>query len=133
MHIDEEPNGPGEFEAAADERTGSDESAPLLSHPHNGQRKETPLPRAQLAAVYFIKLTIPVVSTQVQPYLNKMISELDLPPGRPVGYYSGLLGLAINAGQFLTVFPWGRLSGTYCYRLLLPTPIIHWLARRLVW
>ena len=104
MPIDDEP----QVEATADER---DESLPLLSKALDGQREETPLPRAQLAAIYFIKLTIPVVSTQVQPYLNKMISELDLPPGRPVGYYSGLIGLAINAGQFLTVFPWGRLSG----------------------
>ncbi|KAI0085416.1 MFS general substrate transporter [Irpex rosettiformis] len=95
------------FEVAADEH---DENAPLLSKAHGAGSQETPLPRAQLAAIYFIKLTIPVVYTQVQPYLNKMISELDLPPGRPVGYYSGLLGLAINAGQFLTVFPWGRLS-----------------------
>ena len=102
-HSDNEEH--DELEVAADE------SAPLLEQPHSGRREGTPLPRAQLAAVYVIKLTIPVASTQVQPYLNKMIFELDLPPGRPVGYYSGLIGLAINAGQFLTVFPWGRLSG----------------------
>jgi hypothetical protein len=89
----------------------TDERAPLLPPPRT-LGEPTALPRAQLAAVYFIKLTVPVVSTQLTPYINKMVSELDLPEGRPVGYYTGLTGLGHGVGQFLTVLPWGRLSGT---------------------
>ena len=92
-----------------------DEDTPLLSHDedplHEVYEKESRLPIAQLVAVYLIKLTIPVVNFQAQPYINKMVSELDLPAGRPVGYYTGLLGFAHSGGQILTVFPWGRLSG----------------------
>ncbi|KAI0085415.1 major facilitator superfamily domain-containing protein [Irpex rosettiformis] len=91
-----------------------DEGTPLLSQVedslHEVHEKESRLPIAQLVTVYLIKLTIPVVSFQAQPYINKMVSEMDLPTGRPVGYYTGLLGFAHSLGQILTVFPWGRLS-----------------------
>ncbi|KAI0340698.1 MFS general substrate transporter [Trametopsis cervina] len=97
--------------AGVRDTANEDERAPLLAHSPDARREATPLPRAQLAAVYLIKLTIPIVSFSVIPYINKMVSELDdLPRGHPVGYYSGLVGLAHAAGQFLTVFPWGRVS-----------------------
>ncbi|KAI0811043.1 MFS general substrate transporter [Irpex lacteus] len=92
-----------------------DEHTPLLSGEPLPEvlEKESPLPIAQLITVYLIKLTVPVVSFQVQPYINKMVSEMDLPVGRPVGYYTGLLGFAHAAGLILTVFPWGRLSDLF--------------------
>ena len=94
-----------------------DEHTPLLSTEDplpEVLEKESRLPVAQLITVYLIKLTVPVVSFQAHPYINKMVSELDLPAGRPVGYYTGLLGFAHSAGAILTVFPWGRLSGVLC-------------------
>ena len=77
--------------------------------------KATPLPRMQLAAIYGIKLIVPVANTQVLPYINKMVGLMNLPGGRSVGYYTGLLSTAHTAGQILTIFFWGRLSGTKCF------------------
>lgn len=71
----------------------------------------TPLPRAQLAAIYAIKLIVPVANTQIMPYVNKMIAGFDLPDQRNVGYYTGLLSFSHTAGQFMTIYAWGRLSG----------------------
>lgn len=101
-----------------------DEHTPLLSGEPLPEvlEKESPLPIAQLITVYLIKLTVPVVSFQVQPYINKMVSEMDLPVGRPVGYYTGLLGFAHAAGLILTVFPWGRLSGTSYFNHTIANP-----------
>ena len=93
------------------------EASPLLlgdAASTDTQRTATnPLPRAQLATIYGIKLVVPIASTQVLPYVNKMVASMDLPGGRSVGYYSGLLAAAHTIGQFLTIFFWGRLSGTY--------------------
>lgn len=93
------------------------ESSPLLERPEDILSEETqavssnPLPRAQLAIIYGIKLVVPIANTQVMPYVNKMVASMDLPGGRSVGYYSGLLSMGHTAGQFLTIFFWGRLSG----------------------
>lgn len=73
----------------------------------------TPLPRAQLVAIYTVKLTIVVASTQVLPYLNKMTESLEGVDHRSVGYYSGLLSTSHTLGQIITIFFWGRLSGTH--------------------
>lgn len=71
----------------------------------------TPLPRAQLAAIYTIKLVVPVASTQIMPYVNKMVAGFDLPSEQDVGYYTGLMSFGHTAGAFLTIYAWGRLSG----------------------
>lgn len=73
--------------------------------------RPNPLPRAQLTIIYGIKLVVPIAGTQIMPYVNKMVASLDLPGGRSVGYYSGLLSMGHAAGAFLTIFFWGRLSG----------------------
>ncbi|KAI0688763.1 MFS general substrate transporter [Cytidiella melzeri] len=85
-----------------------DERAPLLSQAL--VLEATPLPSAQLAAIYYIKLVIPLSLVQVAPYVNTMVYDLGL---RPVGYYSGLLSTAVSVGSFLTVFPWGWLSDRF--------------------
>ena len=71
----------------------------------------TPLPRAQLAAIYLIKLVVPVTNTQMLPYKNKMVASFGLPNERSVGYYTGILSLAHSLGHFATILGWGRLSG----------------------
>lgn len=63
--------------------------APLLGQPRPTQN---PLPKAQLAVVYTIKLLVPLVSLQILPYLNQMIEESHLSSARTTGYYSGLVG-----------------------------------------
>ena len=94
---------------------GSTETSPLLvtqelvdtSH----ARVVNPLPRAQLALIYGIKLVVPISGTQSMPYINKMVASMNIPGDRSVGYYSGLLVTAHTVGQCLTIFLWGRLSG----------------------
>ena len=99
------------------------ESAPLIVRDDNvaanaRRARRNPLPRGQLAIIYGIKLVVPVASTQALPYVNKMVASMDLPSGRSVGYYTGLLATVATAGQFLTIFFWGRVSGI-CSILLL--------------
>jgi hypothetical protein len=71
----------------------------------------TPLPVAQLAAVYAIKLVVPVANTQTMPYVNKMVAGFDLSSKRGVGYYTGVLSFGHTAGQIVSIYAWGRLSG----------------------
>lgn len=73
----------------------------------------TPLPRAQLAAIYTIKLVVPVAGTQILPYVNKMVAGFNLPSERDVGYYTGLMSFGHTVGQFMTIYAWGRLSGVW--------------------
>lgn len=51
----------------------------------------TPLPKLQLAAVFAIKLVLPISSAQVMPYLNVLVAELAKSDGAETGYYSGLV------------------------------------------
>lgn len=71
----------------------------------------TPLPRAQLGAIYLIKLVVPITNTQILPYKNKMVAGFGLPNERTVGYYTGILSLVNSLGHFITILGWGRLSG----------------------
>ena len=65
----------------------SQELQPLL---YDGPKKPTPLPKAQLATIYAIKLTLPIALTQVLPYFNVLIEKLAVSRGADTGYYSGL-------------------------------------------
>lgn len=114
-----------EGEENAQPGQGFREDSPLLVPSHAGSDEEgfkdsptretrvTPLPRTQLATIYAIKLIVPVAGTQILPYVNKMVAGFDLPSERSVGYYTGLLSFAHTAGQILTIYAWGRLSGEY--------------------
>ncbi|OBZ70714.1 hypothetical protein A0H81_09127 [Grifola frondosa] len=52
--------------------------------------RPNPLPKAQLAVIYAIKLTIPIALTQALPYINVLVEELAASEGAETGYYSGL-------------------------------------------
>lgn len=117
--------------------TGEDEDSPLLQDPNKFLKRDaitTPLPRAQLAVIYAIKLVLPVAHTQILPYFNKMIEGFDLPGGSSnIGYYSGLLVTCHTAGQISTTYAWGRLSGksrciASCYTSL-TRPFEDWIGR----
>ena len=97
--------------------------------PRSGQSRTSPLPRSQLAIIYAIKLVVPIASTQILPYVNKMVAGLDIPKNSSVGYYTGLLGTAHTAGQMLTVFLWGRLSGIGCLLRINEQILINMLDR----
>lgn len=69
------------------------DSDPLLppEHPHRVPPRPNPLPKLQLAVVYFIKLIIPIAATQNLPYINVFVADLAKAAGAKTGYYSGLV------------------------------------------
>lgn len=101
------------------EEVPNSEAQSLLSHEDledgiispSRRSSPNPLPRVQLATIYGIKLVVPVSGQQISPYVNKMIAAMDLPGNGSVGYYTGLLSSVHTAGQILSIFFWGRLSG----------------------
>ncbi|EIW63486.1 MFS general substrate transporter [Trametes versicolor FP-101664 SS1] len=81
------------------------------SSPHRRNRsRPTPLPKAQLAIIYAIKLTLPIANTQTMPYYNILIEKLAASEGAETGYYSGLAHSAFAIAGFISMFFWGRVS-----------------------
>lgn len=69
------------------------ESEPLIggAAPSRRPPRPNPLPKLQLAAIFAVKIIIPVSSTQVMPYSNVMIAELAASEGAATGYYGGIM------------------------------------------
>ena len=72
---------------------GDIENEPLVATASSPKRAPppNPLPKLQLAAIFAVKIIIPISSTQVLPYLNVMVEELAASEGANTGYYSGLM------------------------------------------
>ncbi|KAI8972234.1 major facilitator superfamily domain-containing protein [Trametes punicea] len=75
--------------------------------------KPNPLPKAQMAVIYAIKLTLPIALTQSIPYYNEFIASLLSSDGAEIGYYSGLAHSAFSIAQFISMFVWGRVSDSW--------------------
>ncbi|GFZ52234.1 hypothetical protein JCM24511_10007 [Saitozyma sp. JCM 24511] len=85
----------------------SDERQPLISK-HGGP---TPLPKAQLGLLFFIRATYPICCYVIFPFINEML--LDVGGVRdPVqaGYRAGLVESLFSLAQLVTIFHWGALS-----------------------
>ncbi|KAJ7679068.1 major facilitator superfamily transporter [Mycena polygramma] len=82
------------------------EETALLSRP-----ARTPLPKLQLSVIMLIQICEPLASQSIYPYINKLVSELDITGGdeRKVGYYAGLESLFFLS-ESLTVLQWSRAS-----------------------
>ena len=65
----------------AEQRISSDET----------ELHRTPLPKAQLASVFLIKLLLPVASIQTAPYINLKLESLPGISEERMGYYSGIV------------------------------------------
>ena len=108
-------------------RPSRDETEPLLVKQAD---RPNPLPKAQLAVVYAIKLTLPIAITHLLPYYNVLIERLAASEGADTGYYSGVVVCTLRltkstmltcAGgtqhsafaiaQFISMYGWGWLSG----------------------
>ncbi|KIJ14480.1 Drug:H+ antiporter-1 family protein, partial [Paxillus involutus ATCC 200175] len=72
----------------------------------------TPLPKIQIAVLLLICLIEPIASQSILPYINQLVSELDIVGGdsRKVGYYAGLIESLFFVAQALTVLHWSRMS-----------------------
>ncbi|KAF8207043.1 major facilitator superfamily transporter [Mycena galopus ATCC 62051] len=83
------------------------ETTTLLPTPQSN--KPTPLPKLQLAIIMLIQICEPLTSQSIYPYINQLVSELDITGGdqRKVGYYAESLFFITEA---MTVLQWSRIS-----------------------
>ncbi|OAX38190.1 MFS transporter [Rhizopogon vinicolor AM-OR11-026] len=116
--------------AAPSDGTNANELTPLLDAGQQGQKKPTPLPKFQTSILMLALLIEPIASQSIYPYINQLVSELDIIGGdeRKVGYYAGVIESLFFASQALTVLYWSRTSdhigrkpvllvGTFCLSL----------------
>ncbi|TBU27875.1 MFS general substrate transporter [Dichomitus squalens] len=90
-----------------------EETRPLLGvREGTKQKKSTPLPKLQIAILMLLQLSEPITSHCIFPFINQLISELDITGGdaKKVGYYAGLIESIFFATEALFVFQWSRLS-----------------------
>ncbi|KAJ7146081.1 major facilitator superfamily domain-containing protein [Mycena epipterygia] len=85
------------------------ESQPLL-HDQTTHATVTPLPKAQLAALFIAKLSDPISESQIFPYINELLIVLHVTddPSK-IGFYSGLDSTS-SIAQVMTIFHWAKLS-----------------------
>ncbi|KAF8875926.1 major facilitator superfamily domain-containing protein [Infundibulicybe gibba] len=88
-----------------------DEETALLA-PAKKLHKPTPLPKVQIGIVLLLQLCGPITSQSIYPYINQLISELDITGGdeRKVGYYAGLIQSLFFLTEAIMVIQWSRLS-----------------------
>ncbi|KAG1738418.1 uncharacterized protein EDB91DRAFT_459416 [Suillus paluster] len=72
---------------------GVNEHTPLLDPGQQGPKEPTPLPKLQISILLLALLVEPIASQSIYPYINQLVSELDITGGdeRKVGYYAGLI------------------------------------------
>ncbi|KAJ7257175.1 major facilitator superfamily domain-containing protein [Mycena haematopus] len=98
------------------------ETTALIPRPQ--QETPTPLPKLQLGIIMFVQICEPTASQSIYPYVNQLVSELDITGGdqRKVGYYAGLHLLSAQGvddfaqeslfyvTEATTVLQWSRAS-----------------------
>jgi hypothetical protein len=84
------------------------ETLTMQQHSH-----ATSLPKAQLAIIFAIKLSVTLATQQALPYMNEMLGALSGGKSSKVGYLSGLVWAATGIPHTLSVYPWGRISGMF--------------------
>ncbi|KAJ7486883.1 major facilitator superfamily domain-containing protein [Mycena latifolia] len=91
-----------------------DEHTALLSKPTQDPLGRTPLPKRQIAIIMLVQLCEPLASQSIYPYINQLVSELDITGGdeKKVGYYAGLESLFFMT-EALTVLHWSRASDRF--------------------
>jgi MFS family permease len=74
------------------------------------ERRETPLPKGQLAILAVIALAEQTALNSISPYLPDMASSFPEVKEADIGMYVGLIASAFALAQFATNFLWGWLS-----------------------
>ncbi|KAF8201618.1 major facilitator superfamily multidrug-resistance, DHA1 sub-family [Pholiota molesta] len=85
------------------------------SQPPSGTfSKATPIPKVQFTVLCLLRLLDPMSFTQIFPYINEFMSDLNVTndPSR-IGFYSGLVESSFAFTQLLAVYPWGFLSDRF--------------------
>ncbi|KAG1736558.1 major facilitator superfamily domain-containing protein [Suillus lakei] len=98
--------------APSDSGIDANERTTLLDAVQQSQKKATPLPKLQISILLLALLVEPIASQSIYPYINQLVSELDITGGdeRKVGYYAGLIESLFFATQALTILQWSRTS-----------------------
>ncbi|KAJ7039837.1 major facilitator superfamily domain-containing protein [Mycena alexandri] len=88
------------------------ESRPLLRDQETQTPRApfTPLPKFQLVALCIGRLSDPIASTQILPYINEFLATLHVADPSKVGYYSGLVASTASVAELITVFQWAKFS-----------------------
>ncbi|KAJ7056706.1 major facilitator superfamily domain-containing protein [Mycena amicta] len=76
------------------------------------KQKRTPLPMKQLSIIMLIQICEPLASQSIYPYINQLISELDITGGdeKKVGYYAGMVEALFFLTEALVILQWSRAS-----------------------
>ncbi|KAF8875933.1 major facilitator superfamily domain-containing protein [Infundibulicybe gibba] len=87
------------------------EETALLA-PAKTQQNPTPLPKVQISIALLLQLCELIASLSIYPYINQLISELDITGGdeRKVGYYAGLIQSLFYLTEAVMVMQWSRIS-----------------------
>ncbi|KAF7327393.1 Major facilitator superfamily multidrug-resistance DHA1 sub-family [Mycena kentingensis (nom. inval.)] len=99
------------METAVIEPVVTTEQTPLLAHSARREQRRTPIPWKQLSIIMIIQICEPMASQSIYPYINQLISELDITGGdeKKVGYYAGVEALFFFT-ESLTILQWSRAS-----------------------
>ncbi|KAG5644659.1 hypothetical protein DXG03_008041 [Asterophora parasitica] len=89
------------------DRPISAESEPLVP-----MRSKKPFPAFQIAILLLLKLTEPINSTVIYPFVNQFVRDTGITRGdeRKTGYYAGVIESIFFFAECLSVYHWGRLS-----------------------
>ncbi|KAJ6534935.1 MFS general substrate transporter [Mycena capillaripes] len=88
------------------------ETTPLLPGPESTPQTPTPLQKVQLGVIMFVQTCEPTASNSIYPYINQLVSELDITGGdeRKVGYYACNQESLFFVTEAATVLQWSRAS-----------------------
>ncbi|KIK24938.1 hypothetical protein PISMIDRAFT_9931 [Pisolithus microcarpus 441] len=101
---------------APDDDAVHEEADPFLPDCHtesqaSSKTSPTPLPVGQLAALCTVRLVDPIVFTQLFPYVNDFINDLNLTDDPShIGFYSGLVESSFAVSQLCSIYLWAKLS-----------------------
>ncbi|XP_006458252.1 hypothetical protein AGABI2DRAFT_115264 [Agaricus bisporus var. bisporus H97] len=91
----------------------SEETAllPAVDAQQDAPNDTTPLPKLQLAVLCATRLMDPLTFTQIYPYINQLLSSLNIvSDGSQIGFYSGLVESSFAFFQLLVMYQWARTS-----------------------
>ena len=70
---------------------GIDEEAASSARIPNTTQEQTPFPKAQLAALFAVRIVDPIAYQQIFPYVNQLLTDMRVAEPERVGFYSGLV------------------------------------------